>query len=82
MQQQGHAPATADLMRHCVEMFFVAAFQKLTYSRFTDSDIEEVITFLLTPFLSCRLFNSSKLQENPSCSFKITLKEEACSKHL
>lgn len=89
MIQQGHAHATAELMRHCVEMFFVAAYQKLTYSRFSDSDIEEVIDqenhrggFLIFKIFIFRQFNLLKRQERLSYSFKTIHMDGACLMRL
>lgn len=84
MIQQGHAHATAELMRHCVEMFFVAAYQKLTYSRFSDSDIEEVTDFhiLFHKIFIFRQFNLLKRQERLSYSFKTIHMDGACLMRL
>lgn len=43
--QHGFAPPTADLMQHCIEMFYAAASSKLSHPRFVPSDVEEVMLF-------------------------------------
>lgn len=50
MVQNGYDPPTADLMQHCVEMFYAAASSKLSHPRFVPSDTEEVCSF---PFYPC-----------------------------
>uniref|UniRef100_A0A915EH90 Zinc finger SWIM domain-containing protein 8 n=1 Tax=Ditylenchus dipsaci TaxID=166011 RepID=A0A915EH90_9BILA len=37
----------AELMRHCVEMSYVAAYNKLNYTRFGESDIDDICELVL-----------------------------------
>ncbi|EFO22120.2 hypothetical protein LOAG_06363 [Loa loa] len=46
--QNGFAPPTADLMQHCVEMFYAASSSKLSHPRFVPSDVEEVVQLVKT----------------------------------
>uniref|UniRef100_A0A0N5AJS0 SWIM-type domain-containing protein n=1 Tax=Syphacia muris TaxID=451379 RepID=A0A0N5AJS0_9BILA len=48
MVQNGYDPSTADLMQHCIEMFYAAATSKLSHPRFVLSDTEEVIQLIKT----------------------------------
>ncbi|VDK62505.1 unnamed protein product [Onchocerca ochengi] len=46
--QNGFASPTADLMQHCVEMFYAASSSKLSHPRFVPSDVEEVVQLVKT----------------------------------
>ncbi|KHN87654.1 Zinc finger SWIM domain-containing protein 8 [Toxocara canis] len=48
LMQSGFAAPTAELMQHCVEMFYMAASSKLSHPRFVASDTEEVIQLVKT----------------------------------
>uniref|UniRef100_F1KPY7 Zinc finger SWIM domain-containing protein n=1 Tax=Ascaris suum TaxID=6253 RepID=F1KPY7_ASCSU len=48
LMQSGFAAPTADLMQHCVEMFYMAASSKLSHPRFVASDTEEVVQLVKT----------------------------------
>ncbi|MFH4973870.1 hypothetical protein AB6A40_000579 [Gnathostoma spinigerum] len=48
MIQNGFFAPTADLMQHCVEMFYMAASSKLSHPRFVQSDTEEVVQLVRT----------------------------------
>ena len=42
----GYDACTAELVQRSVEMYYAAANLKLSYPRFVDSDVEEVLLFI------------------------------------
>jgi len=42
MLQNGHSQTVAEMMRHCVEMCYAAACNKLNYSNFSEQDLDYV----------------------------------------
>jgi hypothetical protein len=80
--QQGYAHATAEMMRHLVEMLYVAANQKLNHSKFTQADMEDLHGLVCIARETFRMLPQMQSKTAFEAFIRYIRKQKACKKDV